>query len=346
MKIAVLTAQAPFIRGGAERLAMGLCSSLRERGHQVELLAIPFKWYPPQAVLEQLLACRLLRVDVGSPDLVIGLKFPAYLAPFSTKRLWLLHQFRQVYDFWGGSFHEFPNTIEAASVREMIVRADNRALRACERIYTISRTVAERLKRFNDLEADGVLYPPLLDPDRLYAGPAGDYFFYPSRLNPTKRQDLAIEALCLLPRQARLILAGAADVPEYEQTLRRLVAQAGLSERVVFAGYVSEARKAELYAGCLAVLNLPSDEDYGYVTLEAMQAHKPLVTCSDSGGATELVEPELTGLLAVPRPRPLGETMLRLWREPGLARSLGEQAFGALTRRRLSWDTVVDELTR
>ena len=29
----------------------------------------------------------------------------------------------------------------------------------------------------------------------------------------------------------------------------------------------------------------PFDEDYGYVTLEAFEARKPVVTASDSGGA-------------------------------------------------------------
>ena len=45
MKVAVVNNQAPFIRGGAELLADWLVAALKERGHQAELIRIPF----PQA---------------------------------------------------------------------------------------------------------------------------------------------------------------------------------------------------------------------------------------------------------------------------------------------------------
>ena len=39
----------------------------------------------------------------------------------------------------------------------------------------------------------------------------------------------------------------------------------------------------------LGVIFPPLDEDYGYVTLEAMLAAKPVITCTDSGGPLEFV---------------------------------------------------------
>ena len=50
------------------------------------------------------------------------------------------------------------------------------------------RIVADRLKKFNGLDADGVLYPPLPHDAPFRPGPFGDYFFYPSRINEIKRQ--------------------------------------------------------------------------------------------------------------------------------------------------------------
>ena len=82
MKIAVVSNQAPFVYGGAEYLADTLAARLRGRGHRVDIVRLPFKWYPPQAILEHMLAVRLLNVAAGGPDLVIALKFPAYLATF------------------------------------------------------------------------------------------------------------------------------------------------------------------------------------------------------------------------------------------------------------------------
>jgi hypothetical protein len=70
--------------------------ALRAQGHAAEIVAIPFKWCPPERIVEQALACRLLDVSEWRDpiDRVIGLKFPAYLIPHPHKILWLLHQFR------------------------------------------------------------------------------------------------------------------------------------------------------------------------------------------------------------------------------------------------------------
>ena len=43
----------------------------------------------------------------------------------------------------------------------------------------------------------------------------------------------------------------------------------------------------------------PFDEDYGYVTLEAFLARKPVVTTTDAGGPLEFVEDGVTGLVTV-----------------------------------------------
>jgi len=53
-------------------------AALRAAGHQAEIIAVPFKWYPPEKVLDHMLACRLLDLSevMGTPgDLLIGLKF-------------------------------------------------------------------------------------------------------------------------------------------------------------------------------------------------------------------------------------------------------------------------------
>src|SRR5439155_3184295 len=67
---------------GAEIHAEGLLQALRVEGHEAEIVAVPFKWYPPERILETMLACRLLDLTESAGtrvDRVIGLKFPAYL---------------------------------------------------------------------------------------------------------------------------------------------------------------------------------------------------------------------------------------------------------------------------
>src|SRR5205823_32642 len=91
MKISILLTHVPFVWGGAEYLAETLRGRLRARGHQAELVRVPFKWYPPSAVLDHMLACRHLRLASGDPDLVIPMKIPVYLGSFPNARVWLLH---------------------------------------------------------------------------------------------------------------------------------------------------------------------------------------------------------------------------------------------------------------
>src|SRR5579859_1614222 len=275
MRVVILNTQAPFVRGGAEMLAEGLQTKIQEAGHQAEIVRIPFKWYPPEIIPQQILACRLLRIKTASPDLVIGLKFPAYYIPFSKKKLWLLHQFRQVYELWGTGFQDFPNTPEAQGVRDMIIRADSQFIPEASAIFALSKTVANRLKTFNGIEANGVLHHPLSNPELFCFGETGNYFFYPSRLTKSKRQEVAIEAMRHVRSNFKLILAGKADSDDYGHKLQQLIDDYGLRDRVKLLGFISEEDKARLMSNAFAILYLPYDEDsYGYVTLESFHSHK------------------------------------------------------------------------
>ena len=81
MRVAVCAPQVPFVRGGAELMADDLVAALRARGHEAELVTMPFKWYPGTRVLDQAFLWRLvdLTESDGRPiDRVIATKFPAY----------------------------------------------------------------------------------------------------------------------------------------------------------------------------------------------------------------------------------------------------------------------------
>jgi glycosyltransferase involved in cell wall biosynthesis len=278
-------------------------------------------------------------------DLVIALKFPAYLAPFENKKLWLLHQFRQAYELWDGPYSELPHTPEGRRVRDAIVAADNRFLPEARAIFTNSRIVARRLKTYNHIDADEVLYPPLPRPELFRCGDYGDYFFYPSRVVSSKRQALAIEAMRFVKSDVKLVLAGNADDVAYSRRLRDMIAAYGLEERVTVLGFVSDEDKAALMAAALGVLYIPFDEDsYGYVSLEAFQSRKLVITCTDSGGTDELIEHQVNGYIVEPRPESLAECMDQARSSVTRARELGENAFETLQRKNISWPHVLDRL--
>lgn len=345
MRILFTTNQAPFVWGGAEYLAESLKEKVQAQGHEMEIVRIPFKWYPPECITHHIVACRLLRINILPTDLVIGNKFPAYLVPFERKKLWLSHQFRQVYELWGTPFQDLPNTPEGRRVREMIMRADTTYLREVKEIYTVSRTVADRLKRFNGIEATAVLYPPLRNPELFHKGDIGDYFFFPSRINPGKRQIVAIEAMRYVRSRFRLILAGLADNPAYSEQLKGLIEQYGLQERVQMLGWVSEQEKADLMANAFAALYLPYQEDsYGYVTLEAFHSHKPVIVFTDSGGTDELVVDQENGLVVEPSPQALASAMEELWFDRLKTAQMGDNAANTLAQKQIDWDHVLDRL--
>src|SRR5258708_33811416 len=101
MRILIATTHVPFVRGGAEMHADGLRQALRVAGHEAEIVALPFKWYPPETILDHMLACRLLDLTevMGAPvDIFIGFKFRAYMTHHPNKVLWPCHLQSTHYD--------------------------------------------------------------------------------------------------------------------------------------------------------------------------------------------------------------------------------------------------------
>jgi glycosyltransferase involved in cell wall biosynthesis len=347
MKIVILNTQALFVRGGAEHLADGLKPILERYGHRVEIVRIPFKWYPEETIIKHVLACRMFKIQAGEPDLVIALKFPTYYIPFENKKLWLLHQFRQIYDFWGTPFQGVPDTPEGYRIRQMITNADNLYLPEAKAIYTNSRIVARRLKQYNNIDADAVLYPPVPNPEVFHTGPMGDYFFYPSRINETKRQALIIQAMRYVKSPFKLVLAGKPDSDAYGAQIDALIEREGVRDRVKLLGFISEEEKASVMANSLGVIYIPYDEDsYGYVTLEAFHSHKPVITCTDSGGTDEIMEHGRNGFISEPTPQALAEWMEALWADRNRAQEMGEEGWGTINRYNIRWDYIVENLTR
>jgi glycosyltransferase involved in cell wall biosynthesis len=344
--VVITTVQVPFIRGGAEILAEGLLRALREAGHQAEIVAIPFKWYPPGRITEHILACRLLDLTESAGtaiDRLIGLKFPAYVAPHPNKVLWMLHQHRTAYELWDHPIADLIHHPDGQLVREAIQMADRQFIPEAKRVFTISGTVARRLRQACGIGAAPLYHPPQ-HADLFCCAEAEDYLFFPSRLVAIKRQSLVLEALARTRHPVQVRFAGTADHPPYAAELEALAERLGIGSRAAWLGAVSEEEKRALYARALGVVYPPVDEDYGYVTLEAMLSAKPLITCADSGGPLEFVRHEETGLVAEPEPASLAEAMDALWERRARARSWGEAGRREYDRKQISWPHVVEAL--
>jgi glycosyltransferase involved in cell wall biosynthesis len=339
--IAVCEAQVPFVHGGAELHVRGLVDELRRRGYRAERVSVPFKWYPKEELLTQAAAWRMVDLSESNGeriDLVVATKFPTYFVRHSNKVTWLFHQYRAIYDLCGTAYSEFGHTEMDVRLRARLMELDRGALGESVAIFSNARNTAARLAHYNGLEAEPLYHPPPLA-GKLKNGPSGNYFLSVGRLETVKRVDLIIHAMARVDRAWRLVIVG--DGP-LRQQLEETAADAGVADRVTFTGPIDEAALVDLYAGAGAVVFPPYDEDYGYITLEAFLARKPVVTTTDAGGPLEFVDDGVTGLVAAPDPDSLGGAMSRVARDPGLARALGDAGYERA--RTISWDDVVERL--
>jgi glycosyltransferase involved in cell wall biosynthesis len=341
MTVLVLEAQVPFVQGGAEYHVRELVRQLREHGHDVEMVSVPFKWYPKEEILNHAAAWRLLDLSEcnGRPvDAVIATKFPTYFARHPNKIAWLIHQYRAAYELAGTSYSHFTHADDDVALRDQIIQLDTATLGECVRRFANSANTAARLKRFNGLDATPLYHPPRLAP-RLRCGPAGDYVLSVGRLETVKRVDLAIRALANAPSRLSLVVAGHGT---QRAALEQLAESLGVADRVRFAGEVSDDTLLDLYAGALGVIFPPYDEDFGYVTLEAFLAEKPVVTTTDAGGPNEFVVDATNGYVTAPDPEALGAAIARLDADRTRAATFGRA--GAERARAITWSGVVDQL--
>lgn len=343
MKVIVLNNGVPFVRGGAEHLADSLVDQLTARGHEAELVRLPLRWHSPAAVADSMAAAAAVRMPEA--DRVIALKFPAYLVPHENKVVWLLHQFRQVYDLWDTPLQDLPNTAETHELRQAIIASDTRALRSARGLYCNSSVTADRLDRFNGLQAT-VLHPPHGDATVFRNDGFGDYVLAIGRVTASKRQHLLVQAMAHAPANVRLVVAGQPETPHDGELVRRLVEELGLADRVeLILRYISDEEKVELLAGARAVAYLPHDEDsYGYVTVEGMLSGKPVITTDDSGGILQLVRDQATGLVTPAAPEALAIAMARLCADEKLSAEMGRAGRELVRELDLSWDSVLEKL--
>lgn len=348
MKIAITTVQIPFVSGGAEFLTQNLKNALIKNGHEAEVVSIPFIDSPLHYIENHIVASRLLDITnswAGRIDLCIGLKFPAYYIPHPNKVVWALHQHRAAYDLYDTKYSNLKNDSDGNRMKQIIYNADNIYLPEAKRIYTIADNVTKRMRYYNGIESVP-LYHPCPDMDKFYCGEYEDYILMPSRINITKRQMLAIEALSYTKSSIKLFIVGKADNDVEKEKLIKYIEEKKLQGRIRYFDYVTQEEKFKLYANSKAVLFIPLDEDYGYITLEAMASSKAVITAKDSGGPLEFVINEQTGKIVNPTPQEIARAIDSIAESDAEAEEMGKNARKHLEEMEITWDKVVKELTR
>lgn len=342
--VAVVTSSPPFAEGGHLVMARELVRALRESGHRSGLIVTPQNRFGQQGSAYLAAWC----TDLGLAheevpiDKVISLRFPAYAVQHPHHVLWLNHTMREYYDLWDrfSSHLSWKGRIKERTRRALIHRADRWCFNRIERRFVISATVQARLQRWGGTQSD-VLYPP--PPVRAYRCESYEpYLFAVSRLAPLKRFDLLLRALAEpVASGVRCVIAG--EGAELDG-LVKLRAQLDLTDRVEFAGRLSDEEMLTHLARCRAVAFVPWNEDYGFVTVEAFACAKPVVTVADSGGPAELVKDGVSGYVTAPTAAALAIAIRDVMADRTRAIRFGEAGASAVAG--MTWPAAVERLLR
>ncbi len=382
MKIAVVApSPVPFIIGGAEKLWWGLLQAINQlTPHDADLIKLPC---PDRGFWELMESYRTFsRLDLDHFDLVISTKYPAWMIGHPNHYCYLQHRLRGLYDTYHlcglpTELPRLPRRLQRLAVRMDDSRAERgelepffdelselrqdpemaahfgfpgplsrRAVHYLDRValapgsirryLAISRNVINREDYFPAGVDVQVLHHPSDLPSLRCDG--YNHIFTASRLDHPKRIDLLIRAYREVPGDLELRIAGTGPS---EPELKALAAG---DARIRFLGHVTDEQMIAEYAGALFVPFVPRDEDYGLITVEAMQSGKAVLTTIDAGGVNELVEHGRTGLSVEPDEAALADAMRRLLADPAATRAMGEAA-----RERaavIDWPTTVQVLLR
>jgi glycosyltransferase involved in cell wall biosynthesis len=341
--IAVVTSAPPLTDGGHLVIAEALQRALVAAGHRAGVVTTPSNRFGRQggAYLANWFTDVGLTGEGQRIDQVISLRFPSYAVRHPQHVCWLNHTMREYYDLWDTfSAGLSPQGRAKERVRRAIIRAADSWLlkRNVTSVFAQSRTVQNRLTRWNGVTSE-VLHPP--PPQRAYRCDSyGDYLFFASRLSPLKRAALLLEALDTpAARHVRCVICGEG---EELRRLQRLARDRDLDRRVRFTGRLEDEALIRHLAGCRAVVFVPKDEDYGFVTVEAFASRKAVITCADSGGPLEHVRDGYNGLVTAPDAEALGRACARLFDNPDEAERMGAQ--GQADIAHLTWEAAVKKL--
>ncbi|MCA1792872.1 MAG: glycosyltransferase [Desulfobacteraceae bacterium] len=320
-------------------MTAGLKHALAESGHHAEIVFFPFNFSSVDHIAQLMDYCSTQNFETVNGYLVdklLVLQFPVYYVNHPDKTLWLMHQHRPAYDL----YDPVCASKALAALRKKIVDQDTRELKNLPAVYTMCRNISHRLHRFNQIASRPLYHPPAHE-DRFYCDAPYDVIFFPSRLETLKRQDLLVRAMAHTRSPVTAVIAGEGGG---RQHLQALVRQLNLSRKVCLAGHITEEEKYTLYARSLGVFFGPRDEDYGYITLEAMLSSKPVITCTDSGGPLEFVKDGETGFVVEPDPERIAQKIDWLHANKNKAKEMGQAGRQAYQEKNINWNSVVDTL--
>lgn len=279
----------PMGYGGIERIVDTLARALRQRGHEVGLVAksgsscpvdhlYPWPGKDVGAKIDTVRNILALRNAVASfqPDLVHSFSRLAYLSAVLPSRLPKIMSYQR---------HVSPAQVNPAL---RLARRGTLVFTGCSEFICrqgrTSTTSWTAIPNFVDVEA--IDFQPQV--------PADAPLLFLSRVESIKAPDLAIDIARRSGR--RLLIAGnhATTGAEAEFFERKIAPHLGRGD-IEWIGEVGDVAKYRLLGQCAAlVVPIRWDEPFGIVFAEALAAGVPVITCA-RGALPEIIRPGVTG---------------------------------------------------
>jgi glycosyltransferase involved in cell wall biosynthesis len=215
-----------------------------------------------------------------------------------------------------------------------------------------SNSAKHELLRFSSIPKEHIhVVYPAFDATHLYQDVTGEampgiekntYFFYVGSLEKKKNLVHMIQAFSRVAPKfegLRFVIAGKATWEDPAEIMEA-VAHSGVSERIIFPGYIDVDTKRKLYSNALCFLQPSLCEGFGLPILEAMVCGCPVITSNTTsmpeaaGDAGILVDPYNVEQLAYEMERVVSsETLCKEMIQKGFAQAA-----------KFSWDKTAEQV--
>ncbi len=166
-----------------------------------------------------------------------------------------------------------------------------------------------------------------------------------SRLDNHKGHDKVLKTLPQVLKKIPNLVYLIVGEGEEKETLRKIVKNLKLEEKVIFTGKVNEKELPLYYTACDVFIMLSSMEGFGIVYSEANACGKPVIGGRIGGTSDAIIDGE-TGLLIDSFDiNQIAEVLIKLLTNPGLARKLGKQGRWRVERE-LNWERIAQRIRK
>lgn len=378
MKIAIVApSPVPFGIGGIENLVWGMSDWINQNTkHQVELIKLPSREMDFWSLIETYYYFYKLNLDYF--DMVISVKYPAWMVKHKNHVCYLAHRLRGLYDTY--HFTRLPKTTKRGHKKideildymkynsdinqlddffNMLFSLKGECHNIPQEYFSFPGSFIREIIHFLDNNAlsnknikkflcisDTVknrkeYFPKDCDAVTIYP---------PSNLKKYSHGEynhIFMVSRLDGPKRINLLIESMCYVKSDIKLFiagtgpqeEELKRLAGNDKRIEFLGFVNDDDVEKYYRDSLVVPYFPYDEDYGLITIEAMMHGKPVITTIDAGGPTEFVINNETGFVVGTNPKEIAEKIDYFAQNTDEAKRMGINAFNRVNK--ITWDKVV-----